>query len=329
MKIAIVGGGLGGLWCAYELSKVSSFNIDFFLGDFNRGATKNSTGVISNFGIKKGISPLGDLLFDSHKHAFSKYINEFNYISKDHILFSSINNKNFQSRFSNFRFSQVESLIWFKDECLLIDGSDFRKTVLDRIDKNSNVKIKNNFFNYEEELNLHYEYIILCQGFHKYSTESLVRESKAKPRMGHYLYWELEGIPHPEDLGHQMKVDPHSSFHLDNFGKWYLSFRFKSNENFSNSIILGTVNENESAYIGDIANLRGIYTDALKFLKLPPLENAKIKSGLRELNNDRMPKLSEIKEGLWSLTGLHKNGWTLAPYFADKLKKHLSFKTNL
>lgn len=315
MKIAVIGGGIAGLWVAKKLSE--KHKVTLFDGEFSLGASQNSTAIISTFGIKTGISPWGDTLYKASKFALKAYEDFESVIKAKHYYLPSVEvfntvfeDDNYKKRFSHLNQVSLQNHRVYFEDCLIGDGRLFRDEILSK----KSFEIKKSFVLSLNELRPDFDKIILCQGYHRNQFNLTNHSSLSKPRKGEYLEWvDLNNIKLP--LG----LESNANNHIDIFGDFYLSYRHDWKK-----LVLGTNNSVSDDYFIDRSLLKQFYEKVSKYISLPEFDQAEIKLGIRDLNTKRKAELKDLGEGIWALTGLHKNGWTLAPYFANQLNDYLS-----
>ena len=124
---------------------------------------------------------------------------------------------------------------------------------------------------------------------------------QSKTRQGSFLIWK----------GH---IDS-PTFHYDFQGRGVVSYRATQKKLF-----LGTAKEGEQTGLGQVGGAYDLYQTMKPWapFSLPPFEDASLASGVRELPRDRQARLEKTGENFYSLVGLYKNGFTLAPFFAQE-----------
>ncbi len=323
MKIGVVGGGIAGLNCALALSEINGVEVTLFDGEFHLGASHSSTGIVSSFGTRRGISPWGDTLLDSYEYSLSFYDQFSSAINGTHFHLKSefCDEDEFNGRFGHLEECNEGSLgipigpqkskaaQGFKEPCLILCGDRFRREIL----RGKRFNIENRFVLSLDELD-HFDFKVICQGNLRNEIPLGKNLKNSKSRKGTYLLWEDMEL---NSLTRSQNSYRHN-LHLDFFKGFYLSYRWDWKQ-----LVLGTSNASKSDYLGDIRELKELYKVACRHFRLPDFSKAKIRVGIRDLNSERKGKLEEIDSATWALTGLYKNGWTLAPYFANKLKSKI------
>lgn len=312
----VVGDGIASWGVLLALSKkfpnkkIVQISVDKAL----KPCTLNSTATVSLNGIQKGISPLGDLLYNSY--FFTKnLIESWNCptIEKtNHYHFGDV--KKLQDRFHLLEVLQHEALeseeIGKKTEAFLFDPLNFKNWFKDNIlTKFNNFSFESEYitgFNENDNLvhintlsknNMSCKRLIFCTGaYERY-------QFGGKKVTGHYLSWKYK--------------DFEESFIISLKGN-NLIF----NKQMNTLMLGGTSNRDEVSLI-DIYSLNKMREEFNNILRtsLPSVESATIHSGHRQKGKKRTPYWGLVSDyqRVYSVSSLYKNGYTLAWYIGNNL----------
>ena len=306
MDIAIIGAGIAGELTAYFLlsqgHRVTLYDPNFAPG----GASWNSTGVVGTFGVTIGYSALGDLLSRAYEVAECFY-RKFDHPSIGFHPLCYLAPTPSSSGYAPFlrRFGHLNPLDpkegrggGFWERGILIDAPSFMAELWERNHRSSHcVRVVSTVTSWQQ-VDAH-QLIFYTPGALRFLLP--LDGVFSKIRRGTFLQW--QGVDHPE------------TFHYDFYGRGSISYRC-----FQKKLLISSANGREMNGSRDIERAFHLYHDMnqLAPFALPPFSRAKICSGVRELAGDRLPKLQRVGEKCYSLTGLHRNGYTLAPFFARK-----------
>ena len=297
MEISIIGAGIAGELAAHLLLE-SGHGVKIYDPDGREGiASWNSTGVVGSFGVATGHSPLGDLLVQALPVALEFY-RHFNHSS---IEVAPIHyhgeGEAYQRRFGH--------LSDFQEAGLLIDCPAFMEELRQRNDRLGLERIQRYITSWDQvgecAATLYAPGAMRCL----FSLDGEL----SKPRPGTSLQW--QGDFGPQSL--------HYHFH----GKGVVSYRKGAGK-----LLLAAVNSEQMMGLGDLEACHQFYLEMRKLspIALPPFGQAKLLSGVRELARDRVPKLQDLGHGRYLLNGFHRNGLTLAPYFARKAQAQIKMR---
>ena len=131
---------------------------------------------------------------------------------------------------------------------------------------------------------------------------------KSKPVLGRELFLLWEGEFYPQ------------TFHYDFYQKGVISYRKEQGK-----LLLAAVNQGTMTGLAEVSTIHQFYRQMqdLSGISLPSFEQAKICSGIRERAVKLLPQLTPMGKNFYSLSGLYKNGYTLAPFFARQFLREV------
>jgi len=293
-----------------------------------------STAICCHSGIRKGVSPLGDLLFDSYQLADNFFKKE----RPEGVFYGKLYNqcqkegKNSPEEFER-RFGTVEDLshlgpfpnkavskqgkIW---DAALIDPpvylSWFNKRIKEKASKKSIDFVQKNDF--VTGLRIENDQYIIETNQETIIAENIILAT------GAYSSLMKSFLPEPFTLLEKAKVVSGSYiiFNSIDWGKESFVVTYKGHNYIYHHwdkklLIGGTTDPNETGdTTPNLVKLQEMYDIAVEELNLPlpPFENAKTEVGLRQKGIKRMPfwgKIHSVGKGsVYGILSLYKNGYT-------------------
>ncbi|MCP4913245.1 MAG: FAD-binding oxidoreductase [Oligoflexia bacterium] len=323
----IIGSGISGLCCALELTERSlelgeRAEIAIISSSQLIPCSLRTTSSVALQGIQKGLSALGDLLFNSYKTFTKSYdFYQFKSIEKvKRLHFSYDENskeklKNRHGRIDSFNFNSknyegvcedgyVISPEHFHLE--LIDllkerGVTFIDDLVVGLDKNEKlITGKAGLYQYNKLVLASGAYTILLPVLK--SKKDDLRRVKGSEVPGHYYEWDFQ---YPSSF--ILTIDGHN-----------LCYR-----HFDKKLVLGGSTEKDRVSLLREDQLKKMYEGFGQYLDLPSIDQAKKLTGLRQKGVKRTPYIGEIETDIFALTSLYKNGFSVsfegAKILADKI----------
>lgn len=328
--LAIIGAGIAGRTLLYSLAKSDlSFKrvLLFSTEVFAPACSFHSTAVVAARGVTRGLSPLGDVLFDS----FQQFEAHFH---QDHpagvqcvpqLSGASQKLEQFRSRYSeSFSASEIGGIrltseyVLAQEKGYLIDPETYLKWMLDQ--------------SLSLPLEIHSDFVtevipgekikLLTQSGHKWDVDKLVfcggaynrhwkelfsgqKISSSKPVHGSFLEYKELSLPLNS-----------LSLTLDGDNFIYDKERGR--------LLIGSTTEDHGLYLGHKQKLREIYHRLVQKLelKLPTYAEGQVRTGIREKASKREPYLCQ-QGNLWAIGGLYKNGYSAGLLLSQRLAQSL------
>lgn len=317
--LAIIGGGIAGRSLIYALAKAPKTFSKIYLFDsdaFAHTCSLRSTAIVAPRGVSSGHSDLGDLIFAAFQ-TFSMHVRQDSpqgvYPITQYTAAVS-NLDKFQKRYPNGQlkkdfahFSLNTEFYLATEEAYLIDPNIY----LDWLVKDSGVTMKNDYLtsiqgqslktqNGEE---LTFDHVVYAGGVYNQHFDF---KTKAKCVQGSYL--EFSEV----DYGSE-------SFSLTLEGDNLIYHAH------TNKLLIGSTSQEVFHEMPAMNELKDIFHRLGPHLglKLPSLELAMAKTGLREKAPKRMPYV--VTEGHHSrIGGFYKNGYSFGLHLGEKLAQALT-----
>ncbi|MDD0853038.1 FAD-dependent oxidoreductase [Halobacteriovorax sp. GB3] len=333
--IILVGYGIAARCLLREFAKSDYFSKKKILVVYNDDVfppcSLNTTSIVCRSGVQKGISDLGDFIFDSYEEAISFY--ESHPECHEQGLQHSLTDQSPKGR-EDFirRFGHCDSLNTLGDLSLSesFEGVSFKAYFIDpskclsaleqayieKLDVTIKKLTCREVLKKEGHLQLDCgcesfvtnKVIIASGAYSKFFQNNLKQESLTKSKFvsGSYIVFD------DCDFGNK-------SFVLAN-RHYNLIYRRRSRQ-----IMIGGSTVKEDLLCASVSELKSQYNffrDLLKGdLVLPAFESGTIKTGLRHKGQKRRPFFGELEKGpfgnIYSMTGLYKNGFTF-PFLGAK-----------
>lgn len=302
-KIAIIGAGIAGRSVAYYLRKKKPFlDIDIFDGkNYFPPTSLSSTGIVTSHGVQKGITPLGDLLWDSFEF-FCKFYHEAKprgvYLGK-HFHLIHPREKEKCRRYAHLTpssFGHKNSYTQYQEDCFCIEPSEF----LNWLYPDQHIVSELVFDLKQEEKKViltfsqgrqAYDWVWDCRNWTNH------RQRELKPVQGAYIEFDW--------------LNPWSEF--QSFGVEGFNLILKGPQKKG---LFGSVNENADYFLFDQNLLYQKFEEVSSLLGFSlEMGGHRFKVGIRTKGKKRMPQL--LQQGrVVSLNALYKNGWSFGPYLA-------------
>ena len=315
--IVIIGGGVLGKTLAFFLSRKNpDLRMALISCEKNYpSCSLKSTGIVSSFGIREGVSQLGDHLFHAHLKAnefFSSFKPDGIELSK-HFFIGT--NKIQWERITR-RFGAVEKYYLSKDifahhtKCYLVSPNKY----LNWLKENTNCEY------YDRQVTSINKNCIKTSDGRTISSQTIVLTTGA---------YSIMGIPllsnHREIEESSIVAGTYAVFKNISLGKksFVLSLDganlvYRKEEK---KLLLGATSDKGSSLVPNRKKLSTQYNMFSKIIKLPPLESAQLEVGLRHKCRKRMPFVGQLSNNLYGILGGYKNGYTIAPWAAEKIAK--------
>lgn len=285
----------------------------------NLGCSISSTAMVAKQGIVKGLSPLGDLLFDSYQETL-KFIDTHGpsgveRVSRYHIAYSEESTLKLQSRFGDL----FENIDLFdshykaiKEKCFLFEPNIFLNWWSNKISRQVTIyddfvtKIKKDqnhwlVFVGDEQRAIKAKKVVLATGA---LGETFFKEIKktAKVVPGHYLSWQNVNF----DEAFVLTIEGHN-----------LMYRKET----MNMVLSGTsVQDNSLSKKAEIYEYLELFKKhAPNFI---PKSKPSLNMGMRQKGKKRTPFYQEIDHNLFQIDSFYKNGYS----FCHEIGKRLSLK---
>ena len=318
MNIALIGAGIAGELTAFLLLRAGHEVTLYDPGHVRGPASWNSTGVVGSFGTRRGYGLLGDLLVDALPVA-RKFYEDFNHPSvlEASLHYLSYNgDENFHRRFQHLPkglslegqdidtgLPKVSQQV-FREQGQLIDCQGFMGELRRRNNQSPLCMRVQRYITSREQVSGH-SLILYAPG----AIRSLLPldEVQTRPWQGTFLLWEGEFYPR--------------TFHYDFYQKGVISYRKEQGK-----LLLAAVNQGTMTGLAEVSTIHQFYRQMqdLSGISLPSFEQARICSGIRERAVKHLPQLTPMGKNFYSLSGLYKNGYTLAPFFARQFLREVN-----
>lgn len=337
--IILVGYGIAARCLLREFAKSDFFSKKKILVVYNDEVfppcSLNTTSIVCRSGVQKGISDLGDLIFDSYEEAISFYEShpECHEQGLQHSLTdqSSKGREDFIRRFGHCDslntlgdLSLSESFEGVSFKAYFIDPSkclsaleDTYKGILDLTIKKLSCRevLKKDdhvLLDCGVESFVSNKVVLASGAYSKFFQNNFKQESLSKSKFVSGSYIIFENC----DLGKE-------SFVLAN-RHYNLIYRHHTHQ-----IMIGGSTVKEDLLCASVSELKTQYDFFSGLLKsdlvLPDFETGLIKTGLRHKGQKRRPFFGELEKGpygsIYSMTGLYKNGFTFPFYGAKTISK--------
>lgn len=316
-KVGIIGGGISSYVLICYLSNRSDLDISLIDGsDYLPACSDNSTAINCLRGIKKGVSPLGDLLVDSYKE-FLNFMDMYNpegvSLGEEYIL-SELDDEKFSRRYqkngllSELSFISNTDLQFTKLPAYFIDFEKIKNWVQGKYKfnhiKDFVLSISNTEVTAQKD-NYHFDKLVLCtnkknENILELTSDVLDFDQRSKPVRGSYLECKqklnLDSISIKLPKGH---------------------FIYRSEEEL---IQIGTTSDNDLGLYAECSKkLDIIYNDITEYLNLdiPSRERFEVKTGVRLKGRKRTPFWGEVSKNQFMISGLYKNGFSF-PFLASQ-----------
>lgn len=303
MKVLVIGRGVSALALVDKLSQDLSLSVQWVgpdpLSSFNN-CSIHSTALVARQGIEKGISPLGDLLYDS----FFKALDFFKIHNPDGV--QKVVREHFDRGEEKIKrrfgagVEKTGGYYSIKEEAFILYPPVFLKWWERRLLKNSQIHLAEDLISAIDsgvaqglQDQYTFDFCFDCRGFGIKDHQSFKENFKVVP--GHYLEWE-------KDLGEISWVktcDGHNLIYHHALKKLILGGSSEKSEVMSPT--LDQLKEQIKAFV----NLDPTLLDVLH------LEDALIKTGMRTKASKRMPFQKLLGANQLILGGFYKNGYTL------------------
>ncbi|CBW26636.1 hypothetical protein BMS_1813 [Halobacteriovorax marinus SJ] len=321
--LIIVGNGICAQSILFEIRKSPRFNLDtlkiahVFNDKLLSPCSENTTSVVSLSGVSKGVSPLGDLIYDSYDYtaqlARLELSDYFHSASQYHIFEDDTNSDQFNKRYDLPRKHQLleREFLAHKDECFVVDNTSLLK-YLEELNSSLNLnKIQDTLVHIDDSRVIH-----LASG-------KKISAKKVILAMGAYSNHFLPSIEHAH-LSYSKKVpgDYVSFTNLDLGKECFVLTKGHYNlvyRSFSKEVLIGGTTLKNDLSATEFMPLDELYQYFSKFIDdIPKLMSGEIRKGLRHKGRKRMPFLGEISSGIYSFHGVYKNGFTFSFYMANQ-----------
>ncbi|OUR95291.1 hypothetical protein A9Q84_15740 [Halobacteriovorax marinus] len=324
--ILILGNGICGQSILFEMINSPSFDLDtlkvgqVFCEHMAPACTLNTTSVVGLNGTSRGINDLGDLIIDSF-HFTKKLVEKLglkSFYPGTHYFLQSADEKN-KAKFIR-RHGEGSSLeildrefIGVKDENFVVDSEELFCELEEVISSNNIVRINEAIVNVSDERE-----VTLLDG-------RVIRAKKIICCLGAYSNHFLKNISNehldfskmvPGDFLKFRDVNLGDKSFVVSSGQHNLVYRANSHT----VLIGGTTLNNlwDSVDYVKIIDQYNYYKNLFGDL-LPDFSEAFLGSGLRHKGRRRRPFCGELREGIYSLHGVYKNGYTFSFFLANKL----------
>lgn len=319
-KAVIIGDGIAA-WCLmFELCQTQDLEVIQIAEDqFFSPCSLNTTSINCLRGTQKGVSKLGDLMYES----FQEFIQFYEGHRPDGISFgkeiqfwkgeSSFNKRypDYQRIELNEKYSFVKGLdYYYESDAYFINPVKLKNWFYSHCD--GVVKIngvvtgigENSLRIHGEENELNFDYLFMCTNA---KSHSLIRGhneeidyylSHSKPVAGSFLTLQLDkALPFQSDV---------------NFAIEKYHFIYRKNDQIIN---IGSTTDNKTQFeINNRRSLKKIYHTITEHLDLtiPSLDQFRPVVGVRLKGYKRMPVWREFSKNKFLVTGLYKNAFTFA-----------------
>ncbi len=327
MKLVVVGRGLASMGLLWNVAKKQNNNDLEVVWIGTQGITSNdldphycshfSTALIALQGIKKGVSELGDLLFDSYFTTL-EFIKEYNppgveKLDRFHLDHGGDCISKFKKRFGSvdeqlsYQALELGPGVWeeaysFNPKIFL---SWFEKDIVARLSKLE--IIEDSLTHYDEEKlyligkEITYDQVFFCTGAMGADLKSLTKDlnKNLKKAVGHYIAW--------EDVVFENQRLNQQSFVLTYKGH-NLIYR-----HLDKSIVWGGSTYNDDITAPRIKDLELDLEELLTTFRDFKFQGQKsIQTGVRAKASKREPIFQlHSPENCHFINGFYKNGWTL------------------
>lgn len=316
--LIVVGKGIAAstlLW-DYLNQKENTFKkiLQISADDYFPPCSLATTSVVCRDGIKKGISDLGDLLFDSYQKSVQSFeTNNFKSVEKGIIkIYPASDILSHKQQKKRYEGETVVNDI-FELEAYFINAPHLlqelqtplvaikNELVTGLVEDQSGVLVKTHIQNYYGKT------VLLCLGFGENHIAQGKSEIKSTSVAGHYLHIK-------KDLSYLQ----HSIVHQWQMGAISVRVYFRKNEN---KMMLGSYNQKNEIMACDYSELKKLYDFVLPFFKdpsLPPFSQWQGEVGIRAKGHKMRPYFGprEGHERIFEIKNLYKNGFSL-PFFAS------------
>lgn len=306
MKIAIVGAGL-----AAECFKHYFFNfivnsnldltIDQYFSDLAAATTETTTSIIAKRGLKRGISPLGDLLSDAYDEWESFYQENIPGVIKCNFEHRCSKNQDkhqqFLKRFEEFEVYDQNDYSFVLEEGYLVDNDVYVKWL--KQTQKLKVNKVNKLINTYEELS-GYDFVFYFTGAigKHLGLSGSSNLDKSKLVQGSFLVTDTHNCEGYFKNANVYEIDG-------------VNFIYRPT---SKQLIIGaTSNHWDAHYMPDFIGAKQQYEIINKYFELPNFDSFKIKVGLRLKGRKRTPYIGAgYTTNSFVVNGLYKNGYTVA-----------------
>lgn len=326
--ILILGNGICAQSILLELKNSPEFDLDtfkvgqIFCEEVAPSCTLNTTSVVGLNGTSRGINDLGDLIIDSFH--FTKDLvlkNKFkSFYPGTHYFLQSEDLKNKEKFIRRHGEAEIINVLGknfngVQDENYVVDSKELFQELEDII---SNLNIKrivmpitsvseDRVVTLLDKSSLKAKVVISCLG--AYSNHFLRNLEN-----DHISFSKIV----PGDFLEFLNVDLGVKSFVVSSGHHNLVYRGNS----KTILIGGTTLKNEWDSIDHVKiNEQYDYYQSLFGEFLPELSKGRIGSGLRHKGRRRRPFCQELKNSIYSMHGVYKNGYTFSFYLAHKLIK--------
>ncbi|MCY4643536.1 MAG: FAD-dependent oxidoreductase [Bacteriovoracales bacterium] len=310
--MGIIGAGIAGEVAAFFLLKDAHRVCLYDPGERRAQASWNSSGVVGSFGARAGFGAHGNLLSEALPCALAFYegFDHSSILKTPLHTHGSPQDEKFLRRFSHLRPSSFSfpGLQSFWETGLLVDMRAFMGEIKCRNSLSPLCTRVKEYITSWEQVDDRHDAVLYAPGAlrHLMALDDLA----SRPRQGSLLVWEGDFF--------------RQSFHHDFYGLGSISYRKEHGK-----LMVGAQNGAGMTSLGHLGKALDLY-DRLAPLcpegPLPPFAKAKMISGVRELGVGRRAALNDLGRGLYSMSGLYKNGLTLAPFLAKKLVDSINIK---
>lgn len=289
--------------------------------DFYSPCSLHSTATVSLRGVTKGVSPLGDIIFEGQsflrKHV--EHMKPSGVWRVHHIISETQNFSKFSKRFPQFLESSDSSLLknkafFVEEEALIIDPGLYLNWLLDQSlsvfsSQVNFIKESVNHFSFRDDLNgqillkthsqkeFVVDKVMFCGGSYNrlWGVDELSDQKvTSRPVPGHYLEFS--------------NIDWASDSYILSLNEYSLVWNHHTKKLLMGSTSSGhfhqLVQKNELIHMYD-------YLAKNLHITLPPFEKAKIKVGVREKGKKRRPYFLKNKNAYF-IGGLYKNGFGIS-----------------
>lgn len=312
MKIAIVGAGLAAECFKhyfFNFIEISNLNltIDQYSSDLAAATTETTTSIIAKRGLKRGISPLGDLLSEAYDEWEEFYNERMSGVIKcnfEHRCSKKQDkHQQFLKRFEAFEIHDQSDFSFVFEEGYLIDNDIYFKWLKD----NQKLRVNkiNKLVKTYDELS-HYDFVFYFTGaIGKYFGISGSKNlDKSKLVQGTYLISDNHNCENYFKNTNVYEIDG-------------VNFIYRP---ISKQLIVGATSNHWGAqYMPDYIGVKQQYEVINKYFDLPDFDTFKVKVGLRLKGRKRTPYIGVgDSKNSFVVNGLYKNGYTVAYLGAKK-----------
>jgi len=310
--MAVVGDGLGARLFLFFLAQ-KNYNgkiLQIFQNEMYPPCSLNTTAMVSDLGIEKGVSEHGDLLLASF-HDFISFKQKFNLAGVEKVRQIKILTKDENAEQFLKRYKQIQA-VNFKTtsfpaatlhEAYIISPEIFLEELKKYYQKLNLTKL-NIPFKYDEKEK--YPPLFLFAGayptlhYKDFPTHQVFEKAQVVP--GSYLIFK--------------NVDWYESSVVLGFSHFNIIYRRSEK-----LLLLGGTTSKLSQTLPDVNALKSYYDEAKNYVALPDFSAAKMQTGLRHKGPKRQAFAGALnaQKTIFGVSGTYKNGWSLLFRFAHEL----------